>query len=73
MKAYFYFPRQLIFRACLLAAIQIDTGSAQSTIKLVATNFIANGKIWEGKKSRFDYFVIILVLFPTCVLILDRN
>ncbi|KAK7571105.1 hypothetical protein V9T40_014709 [Parthenolecanium corni] len=35
-------------KACLLAAIQIDTGSAQSTIKLVATNFIANGRIWEG-------------------------
>lgn len=35
-------------RACLLAAIQTDTGSAQSTIKLVATNFIANGRIWEG-------------------------
>lgn len=35
-------------KACLLAAIQKDTGSAQSTIKLVATNFIANGRIWEG-------------------------
>ncbi|XP_065217428.1 WD repeat-containing protein 11-like [Planococcus citri] len=35
-------------KACLLATIQTGTGSAQSTIKLVATNFIANGKIWEG-------------------------
>lgn len=34
-------------KACLVAAVQ-NTGSAQSTIKLVATNFIANGKIWEG-------------------------
>jgi hypothetical protein len=35
------------FRACLVATIQ-STGAAQSTIKLVATNLIANGNIWEG-------------------------
>lgn len=34
-------------KACLVATIQ-QTGAAQSTIKLVATNLIANGKIWEG-------------------------
>ncbi|KAG8325827.1 WD repeat-containing protein 11 [Homalodisca vitripennis] len=34
-------------KACLVATIQ-STGAAQSTIKLVATNLIANGKIWEG-------------------------
>ncbi|XP_073998789.1 WD repeat-containing protein 11-like isoform X2 [Rhodnius prolixus] len=34
-------------KACLVATIQ-KTGAAQSTIKLVATNLIANGKIWEG-------------------------
>ena len=34
-------------RACLVATIQ-STGAAQSTIKLVATNLIANGNIWEG-------------------------
>ncbi|XP_075222794.1 WD repeat-containing protein 11-like [Lycorma delicatula] len=34
-------------KACLIATIQ-STGAAQSTIKLVATNLIANGKIWEG-------------------------
>ncbi|KAF4521502.1 hypothetical protein B566_EDAN001802 [Ephemera danica] len=34
-------------KACLVATIQ-STGAAQSTIKLVATNLIANGNIWEG-------------------------
>ncbi|XP_014255055.1 WD repeat-containing protein 11-like [Cimex lectularius] len=34
-------------KACLVATIQ-QTGAAQSTIKLVATNLIANGKVWEG-------------------------
>lgn len=34
-------------KACLVATIQ-STGAAQSTIKLVATNLIANGQIWEG-------------------------
>ena len=34
-------------RACLLAATQHST-QAQSTIKLVATNLIAAGNIWEG-------------------------
>lgn len=37
----------LLSRACLVATIQ-STGAAQSTIKLVATNLIANGNIWEG-------------------------
>nr|CAD7258867.1 unnamed protein product [Timema shepardi] len=37
----------LFHRACLVATIQ-STGAAQSTIKLVATNLIANGNIWEG-------------------------
>jgi hypothetical protein len=31
----------------LVATIQ-STGAAQSTIKLVATNLIANGNVWEG-------------------------
>jgi hypothetical protein len=31
----------------LVATIQ-STGAAQSTIKLVATNLIANGSVWEG-------------------------
>lgn len=35
------------YRACLVATIQ-STGAAQSTIKLVATNLIANGSVWEG-------------------------
>lgn len=35
------------FRACLVATVQ-STGASQSTIKLVATNLIANGSIWEG-------------------------
>uniref|UniRef100_A0A146LNG3 WD repeat-containing protein 11 n=1 Tax=Lygus hesperus TaxID=30085 RepID=A0A146LNG3_LYGHE len=34
-------------KACLIATIQ-QTGAAQSTVKLVATNLIANGKVWEG-------------------------
>ncbi|CAH0382935.1 unnamed protein product [Bemisia tabaci] len=34
-------------KACLIATIQSGAAS-QSTIKLVATNLIANGKIWEG-------------------------
>ncbi|XP_046385283.1 WD repeat-containing protein 11-like [Ischnura elegans] len=34
-------------KACLVATIQ-STGTAQSTIKLVATNLIANGNVWEG-------------------------
>lgn len=42
--SFFDFSR---FRACLVATIQ-STGAAQSTIKLVATNLIANGNIWEG-------------------------
>lgn len=41
-----------MLRACLVATIQ-QTGAAQSTIKLVATNLIANGKIWEGKNSSY--------------------
>lgn len=35
------------FRACLIATVQSSEVS-QSTIKLVATNLIAHGKIWEG-------------------------
>ena len=31
----------------MVATIQ-STGAAQSTIKLVATNLIANGNVWEG-------------------------
>ncbi|KAI5748459.1 hypothetical protein M8J77_025794 [Diaphorina citri] len=34
-------------KACLVSTIQ-STGAAQSTIKLVATNLIANERIWEG-------------------------
>lgn len=34
-------------KACLVATVQ-STGAAQSTIKLVATNLIAHGTIWEG-------------------------
>jgi WD repeat-containing protein 11 len=39
-------------RACLVSTIQ-STGAAQSTIKLVATNLIANGNIGEGRKIVF--------------------
>ena len=35
------------FRACLVASIR-SSGASQSTIKLVATNLIANGKLSEG-------------------------
>lgn len=34
-------------RACLVATVR-DTGAAQSTVKLVATNLIASGSIWDG-------------------------
>lgn len=35
-------------RACLLSATH-HSAQAQSTIKLVATNLIAAGNIWEGR------------------------
>ena len=35
------------FRACLVASIR-SSGASQSTIKLVATNLIASGKLQEG-------------------------
>lgn len=51
-----FFPSFFSFfhRACLVATIQ-STGAAQSTIKLVATNLIANGNIWEGMATNKDW------------------
>ena len=34
----------LFYRACLIATVR-SSGASQSTIKLVATNLIANGKL----------------------------
>ena len=43
----------LVYRACLVASIR-SSGVSQSTIKLVATNLIANGKL-TGKS---DFYIV---------------
>lgn len=55
-------------RACLLSATH-HSAQAQSTIKLVATNLIAAGNIWEGKgtvdmyvRSKFLWWPSYLIL-----------
>lgn len=54
-------------RACLLAATH-HSAQAQSTIKLVATNLIAAGNIWEGEQVApgQDWEVYVLCSLIVC-------
>lgn len=45
-------------KACLVTTVT-SSGPSQSTIKLVATNMIANGKL-AGKTAFMDVFVTVL-------------